>query len=861
MRLIKAVVIAGFTIAGMSQLVLAGVDPLGATGLSDPRASAMGGSGAALPGSASSGTINPANLVFINWPELSAGFAHQDLGDEQGWYLNAAMPLIPRLVTQFHALSLSNPRLTQSLQNNYELALGFPLSPNGQLLAGITGKFVQTVLPQVEGMPAGGGVDLGMLLTLWRGENENVLRLGVVMQDAQSIVKLDGKGYTLPMVFRYGLSWQLAQAWMATVELDTQNSQLPGLDSFSVVRMGLEHTLALPSTKGLAARLGYFQRAGQSGVLTAGLGLGFLDWHLDYAFQCPTSFYNSRHELALTWAYGRPGHGLPTVLKESEKASPEDHHAKEKIDEDQRSFFSALDSAADATDDFLEYSSPKTSDYQADQASDQESTDATQTSTYSLPVPEGPAGQEHADLVVDPEMPASFSGYFSNSGQQFSIAHEDVRLHAVINPFSPNNDGKRDKTIFVGRLVNDRLRVSSWRLYILRGSEVVRLYKGGSGLPRNLEWDGKDEKGRRLPDGEYSAILRVLDKNGLELAAATEMLEIRTKSKPVDMEGPGKVTLGGPRGKQALNFTIPKVLGSSEWRFMIYNPADKRVFERNGNSSMPEKVVWKPNLSSRPPAAGTYRAVLRYRDDVGLRTRTETTFVINYAELKTDLTASASTFKPVSEGGQGLTFSFNLKGTAKIKNWKMIILDQDSKAQVRALGGQGEVPGTIAWDGMDQNGKPVPGGHRFLARLLVLTTMGAKSATDSQVVQSDLAAYGGGKALAMNLVRVLFQKDQSQLTEQAKSALKSAAATVTKYNMEYQLQITGHCDSREGKDQAMELSRLRAQHVADYLIRQEKIPANYIQVAGKGIDQLMVTSGNDQQRAKNRRAEVLLLAK
>ncbi|NTV52473.1 MAG: OmpA family protein, partial [Candidatus Firestonebacteria bacterium] len=455
---------------------------------------------------------------------------------------------------------------------------------------------------------------------------------------------------------------------------------------------------------------------------------------------------------------------------------------------------------------------------------------------YHLSVPQSPADQEDASAAPELEMPGSFSGYLSGlkPGQDnFKIVNQEVRLLVVVNPFSPNHDGRQDRTIFVGRIESERLRMSHWIINVIQGEKVFRTFRGGSRMPHNLEWDGTDERGRVLPDGTYDVLLRVFNEGGLEAAGVTQPVVIRTRLVPIKLSAPGTVTLTGDKQQDApVVVAIPKIPRSSNWRFYLLDSNRRKVFDRNGSGEVPEKFSWQPRVAGRVAPAGKYRGVLEYRDEVGLKGTAETEFKIGYAAFSVQLKAAPLLFKPGQNAGEGVSFTPDLQGELKINRWTLSVLDEKSDRVWRRLEGEGQLPGSIFWDGRDASGLAVPEGKMFRGVLTATSAVGSEEQAETAPLQSDLGNYAGKQALAMNLTRVPFEADSAVLTEAALRNLQAAVNVLHQNKTDFVLRLLGYCDLTEAHDKDIELSRQRAQVVADYLIETAKIPTERIQFVG-----------------------------
>lgn len=112
-----------------------------------------------------------------------------------------------------------------------------------------------------------------------------------------------------------------------------------------------------------------------------------------------------------------------------------------------------------------------------------------------------------------------FGGFFASSAAdpgEFSPTGE----HAVTR-ISLNSHTKSDP--------------ATWRLEVVnKAKEVVRVFGGQGQPPSHVEWDGKDDAGLPLPDGDYHYQLTVRDQKNRVVASAVHHVRIST---------------GGPQGQ------------------------------------------------------------------------------------------------------------------------------------------------------------------------------------------------------------------------------------------------------------------------------------------------------------------------
>ena len=92
--------------------------------------------------------------------------------------------------------------------------------------------------------------------------------------------------------------------------------------------------------------------------------------------------------------------------------------------------------------------------------------------------------------------------------------------------FSPTGQQPITKFLLTTRTKDD---AQEWRLGIVNKSdEVVRSFGGQGVPPAHVLWDGKDETGLPLPDGQYRYRLVVRDSAGREMESNEQVVEINT---------------------------------------------------------------------------------------------------------------------------------------------------------------------------------------------------------------------------------------------------------------------------------------------------------------------------------------------
>ncbi len=137
------------------------------------------------------------------------------------------------------------------------------------------------------------------------------------------------------------------------------------------------------------------------------------------------------------------------------------------------------------------------------------------------------------------------------------------------------------------------------------------------------------------------------------------------------------------------------------------------------------------------------------------------------------------------------------------------------------------------------------------------------AAEASKTFTAPTAAAKTAPALASKPVSITFASGKYQLDENAKTIIDLQFADVAKSFANSRVRIEGNTDNVGSKTSNMELSRKRAQAVADYLSSQYRIDKNRFVIIGNGPDHPVPgceQNQNEACKAKNRRTDFQLIA-
>lgn len=123
---------------------------------------------------------------------------------------------------------------------------------------------------------------------------------------------------------------------------------------------------------------------------------------------------------------------------------------------------------------------------------------------------------------------------YSLSSQELGLTHRasitlafggfDINLKAEPSIFSPV--GIR-KTTTVSIYAVTKYPINEWELNIINeDGDAVRTYSGDDNPPATVIWNGKDDRGLPVQDGEYKLVMKIKDKNGRTIESGKETVRV-----------------------------------------------------------------------------------------------------------------------------------------------------------------------------------------------------------------------------------------------------------------------------------------------------------------------------------------------
>ncbi|MBT0772638.1 OmpA family protein [Kineosporia sp. J2-2] len=134
--------------------------------------------------------------------------------------------------------------------------------------------------------------------------------------------------------------------------------------------------------------------------------------------------------------------------------------------------------------------------------------------------------------------------------------------------------------------------------------------------------------------------------------------------------------------------------------------------------------------------------------------------------------------------------------------------------------------------------------------------------TETSDLEQTVTARSDSDSTSVDLAAdVLFEVDSAELGGEAGPALEKAAKQVNESAAGGRIEIAGHTDDTGGDAHNLDLSKRRAQAVADELEPLITVSGVTFTVSGKGEADPVATNGTDEGRKKNRRVSVVFSPK
>lgn len=437
--------------------------------------------------------------------------------------------------------------------------------------------------------------------------------------------------------------------------------------------------------------------------------------------------------------------------------------------------------------------------------------------------------------------------------------------------FSPDEDGEKDTVI----IRQDSSEEAVFNGQIFNADNQLLRKWVWTGKLNNFEWDGSDDSGNILQDGEYRYVVSSVDEAGNQSRREISGIKIDTVPTPVYLTAKeGYIKAGETQAELMQKFTalVPQTQGVESWIFNIRNEQQDIVITETGTSAVPDEFLWNGTDSNGQPMEGIFQGVLTVVYRKGSRPQAESQpFISDGSPPQLSLTLNPQPFSPDNDNvDDELVIGIAVEDRSRIAEWSLEIFNP-RKQNFITFSGRGRPSERIIWDGRSGRGELVESAEDYPYVMTATDVLGYTS-RQSGVIPVDVLVIREGQKLKILINNITFDPNSSNLTQsgekgQKNSKVLSRLAEIMKKYASYRIVIEGHAVSlkwdnpaeakREQENILLPLSLSRAQAVADALISRG-IASYRLQAIGKGGEDPLVPHGDEAERWRNRRVEFYL---
>ena len=275
--------------------------------------------------------------------------------------------------------------------------------------------------------------------------------------------------------------------------------------------------------------------------------------------------------------------------------------------------------------------------------------------------------------------------------------------------FSPGGDGERN--VVPIRQQGDGADMWIGEIRDSTGS-TVRRWEWSGRVQENIEWDGRNNSGQLVDDGQYSYVLTGRDRAGNSGTARQDALRVSTDVRGVSVTAAYRqFSPNGDGVRDSVKFEIGLSGDAAidEWVFTVLDSDDQTVEERTGQGEPPTSFEFDGLSGDDMRAEGEYRAALRILQRNGQRQENTS------GAVTLDVTAPTVSVEAGSElTRESLTITQSSDGAA---SWEGRIVLADSSDRILSVKWDPELPQEFTWNGQTASGGAAGSGeYRYVLR-------------------------------------------------------------------------------------------------------------------------------------------------
>lgn len=277
--------------------------------------------------------------------------------------------------------------------------------------------------------------------------------------------------------------------------------------------------------------------------------------------------------------------------------------------------------------------------------------------------------------------------------------------------FSPGGNGV--KTVTFQPKAGVTTGLTAWKLEVEdKKGTTYRTLSGNGIVPNDLAFNGKDEGGSVLSEGEYRAKLSLTYSNGNTPTVLSPVFTVKNTPPQASVTAPYLVfSPGSEEGRGVLVFE-QKTTEEDLWNGKLADASGTVIRTVRWPGKADATYLWDGRGSDgKILQDGTYVYTVEATDKAGNTGASAGLQVtIDTAERSVLLASDRSAFTPVSTGAnKKVKFTPQLKEASGLTGWTLSVQDASGKP-VRTWTDTTGLPSPQEWDGADEAGRTVPDG-------------------------------------------------------------------------------------------------------------------------------------------------------
>ncbi|MDR3283774.1 MAG: OmpA family protein [Treponema sp.] len=307
--------------------------------------------------------------------------------------------------------------------------------------------------------------------------------------------------------------------------------------------------------------------------------------------------------------------------------------------------------------------------------------------------------------------------------------------------FSPNGDGVQDTVAFTVSIPAPATgnRLAKWQVTVQDTDGVARkTWTGTNTPPAQLSYNGTNDDGVPLREGEYQAVVSATYLNGFESDPARSPVFVLDVTPPTARVQLPRDTIFGDKNKATISIAVQNASQERAWSAEIRNSANAVVRQYTFGSQPDSSITWNglTDAGSLAPD-GSYVCRVFASDQAGNSFEASTAaFTLDTSATEAIVTVQPQAFSPNNDRVQDtIAFTPVVRSASGVASYTLSVKNA-SGAEVRRFSAESSLPASIPWNGMTDNGSPCPDG-RYTAVLTAVSRNGSQTSAETQAFELD----------------------------------------------------------------------------------------------------------------------------